>query len=65
MSLVSDTHGQVDTRLKNIELNCDITSKETAGVIILSDSGINYYLNNTDKDFPIIIGETGIYEIDL
>lgn len=23
------------------------------------------YLNNTDKDFPIIIGETGIYEIDL
>lgn len=23
------------------------------------------YLNNSDRDFPIVIGETGIYEIDL
>lgn len=23
------------------------------------------YLNNSDKEFPIVIGETGIYEIDL
>lgn len=59
--ITGDTHGQTDTRLKNIEQNCDIISKETTGVIILGDSGINYYLNKTDKKWKKVINNHGIY----
>lgn len=27
--------------------------------------GTKFYINNSDKDYPIIVGSTGIYELDL
>ena len=61
MSLVSDTHGQLATRLDNIERNCSCISKENTGVIVLGDAGINDYLNNTDAKWKKIINNHGIY----
>lgn len=48
MSLVSDTHGRVATRLSNIKRGLGISNPEETAVIILGDSGLNYYLNETD-----------------
>ena len=46
MSLVSDTHGQVLSRLSQI--NAGKYAASQTALIILGDAGINFYLNKTD-----------------
>lgn len=57
-----DTHGGINTiiRLEKIK---EKFPKET-GVIILGDTGINYYLNNTDKRYKKMINDIG-YQLFL
>ena len=64
MSLVSDTHGQVETRISNIVRNlatpeCGLDRSEVA-VIILGDAGLNFYLNKTDEKKKKILANYGI-----
>ena len=46
--ITGDTHGKVWQRLFNISHNMNIENPEEIGIIILGDSGINFYLNKTD-----------------
>lgn len=55
--ITGDTHGQVLSRLMNIDASKYIP-EETA-LIILGDSGINFYLNKTDKKNKRNIQNTG------
>ena len=57
MSLVSDTHGRVLERLSAI--NREQYPPEETALIILGDSGINFYLNKTDARNKKIINERG------
>lgn len=50
LSLVSDTHGRVEERLANLQLNAPIHNPKETAVIILGDVGLNFYLNNTDRN---------------
>ena len=59
MSQVSDTHGLVNSRLKNIDPQAYIP-KETA-VIILGDVGLNFYLNKTDAKNKKAVNDTGFH----
>lgn len=61
MSLVSDTHGYVATRLGNIKRNIDCGPEKETAVIILGDSGLNFYLNKTDIKNKKQIDEYGMY----
>lgn len=55
--VTGDTHGLVMTRLMNID-TVKYIPEETA-IIILGDSGINFYLNKTDKKNKKSINNTG------
>lgn len=61
MSLVSDTHGDVATRLGNIKRNIDCGLEKETAVIILGDAGLNFYLNKTDIKKKKQIDEYGMY----
>lgn len=52
--ITGDTHGQVNSRVQNLDDN----PSETA-VIILGDAGINFYLNKTDKKNKQSLQESG------
>ena len=60
--LTGDTHGgaQTQIRIDNLLRNSNI-NKETTGVIILGDAGLNYYLNKTDAKWKKILNNYGIY----
>ena len=59
MSQVSDTHGLVNSRLKNIDPQVYIP-EETA-VIILGDMGLNFYLNEIDAKNKKAVNDTGFH----
>ena len=59
MSQVSDTHGLVNSRLKNIDPQVYVP-EETA-VIILGDMGLNFYLNKTDTKNKKAVNDTGFH----
>ena len=46
--LTGDTHGRVSERLGSIARNMKIEDPDDVGVIILGDTGLNYWLNKTD-----------------
>lgn len=48
MSLVSDTHGLVKTRLQNVKAAYPQLNPAETAVIILGDVGFNYYLSKRD-----------------
>lgn len=66
-----------DEALKNQPSN--LSQKElTEGSVFFTDNlrsiiqlgiqtlpGTQFYINNSDKNYPIIVGSTGIYELDL
>ena len=55
--VTGDTHGQIMTRLRNIDTT-NYPPKETA-LIILGDAGINFYLDKTDLKNKKIINNQG------
>lgn len=59
--LTGDTHGQVETRIKNIVRNMNIDINEPIGVIILGDTGLNFYLNKTDEENKKKLAQYGFY----
>ena len=63
MSLVSDTHGGVATitRVSNIKRNNPELKPEETGIIILGDSGLNFWLNNTDKKHKKTLNNIGYH----
>lgn len=46
--ITGDTHGQNETRLKNIQLNMPEYAPEETAIIILGDVGFQYYKNKKD-----------------
>lgn len=62
MSLVSDTHGGVNTiiRISNIKRNNPGFKDGELGVIILGDTGLNFYLNKTDKKHKKMLNNMGV-----
>ena len=48
-----DTHGGVSTiaRVGNIQRNMPEYKPEETMIVILGDSGLNFWLNNTDKKY--------------
>ena len=59
MSLVSDTHGNTATRLKNIQVRMENIIPEETGVIILGDAGINYYFSDWELSNKKHLNNTG------
>lgn len=61
--LTGDCHGGMNTiaRVGNIQRNMpDCKPKET-GIIILGDSGLNFWLNGTDKKYKKTLNDMGYY----
>ena len=48
-TVTGDTHGRVVGRLISMKTHLESFSPEEVGIIILGDSGINFWLNKTDK----------------
>lgn len=59
--ITGDTHGDVTTRVWNMLHSNHIENPEEAGLIILGDAGINFYLNKTDKKLKKRIEDMGAY----
>ena len=57
--ITGDTHGLVNSRLKNINTE-DYVPEETV-VIILGDMGLNFYLNKTDTKNKKAVNSTGFH----
>ena len=57
--ITGDTHGLVNSRLKNINTE-DYVPEETA-IIILGDMGLNFYLNKTDAKNKKAANNTGFH----
>ena len=57
MSPVSDTHGgfATITRISDIQQNMSEYKPEETMIVILGDSGLNFWLNNTDKKYKKLI----------
>lgn len=57
MSLVSDTHGgkNIIERVETIQRSMPDYKPEETGIIILGDSGLNFWLNNTDKKYKKLL----------
>lgn len=57
MSLVSDTHGgkNIIERVETIQRSMPDYKPEETGIIILGDSGLNFWLNNTDKKYKNLL----------
>lgn len=57
-----DTHGGMATiaRVGNIHRNMNCIPEETA-IIILGDSGLNFWLNNTDKKYKKLLNSQGYH----
>lgn len=58
-----DTHGGMSTisRVGNIQRNMPECKPEETAIIILGDSGLNFYLNNTDKKYKKTLNNMGYY----
>ena len=48
-TVTGDTHGRVVGRLISMKTHLENFSPEEVGIIILGDSGINFWLNKSDK----------------
>ena len=57
--ITGDTHGLVNSRLKNIDSQVYIP--EETVVIILGDMGLNFYLNKTDAKNKKAVNDTGFH----
>lgn len=57
--VTGDTHGDVQTRLKNIKMNMPIEHPSEYGVIILGDAGINYRFNEAEAAWKKRIDNMG------
>lgn len=57
--ITGDTHGLVNSRLKNIDTE-NYVPEETV-VIILGDMGLNFYLNKTDTKNKKAVNDTGFH----
>ena len=57
MSPVSDTHGgfATITRISDIQQNMPEYKPEETMIVILGDSGLNFWLNNTDKKYKKLL----------
>ena len=55
--LTGDTHGGMATvgRINNINRNMPECKPEETAIIILGDAGLNFWLNNTDKEYKKLI----------
>ena len=58
--ITGDTHGLVDSRLEQITSYTDNLVPEETAVIILGDTGLNYYLNKTDRKVKERSSEFGL-----
>ena len=61
--ITGDTHGGMSTisRVGNIQRNMPECKPEETAIIILGDSGLNFYLNNTDKKYKKTLNNMGYY----
>lgn len=61
--LTGDTHGGMATisRVSNIARNVPDCKPEETGIIILGDSGLNFWLNNTDKKYKKLLNSMGYH----
>lgn len=61
--VTGDTHGGFNTliRLTDIAKNMSKYKIEETGVIILGDSGLNFWLNKSDKKFKKLINDFGYH----
>ena len=59
--VTGDTHGGANTitRVSNIAQNNPKLKPEETGIIILGDSGLNFYLNKTDKKYKQVLNDMG------
>lgn len=58
--ITGDTHGQVESRLRDIIRNMDDIVLEETAVVILGDAGINYFLNKRDRHNKQLISALGV-----
>lgn len=58
--LTGDTHGQVNTRLGNIARNTPDYPRDETAVIILGDSGVNFYCNKSEKKKKVQLSKHGM-----
>lgn len=58
-----DAHGGANTitRVSNIAQNNPELKPEETGIIILGDSGLNFWLNNTDKKYKKLLNSQGYH----
>ena len=58
-----DTHGGVSTiaRVGNIQRNMPQYKSEETAIVILGDTGLNFYLNNTDKKYKKLLNSMGYH----
>lgn len=63
MSLVSDTHGGLATitRISDIQRNMPNYKPEETAILILGDSGLNFWLNKTDKKYKKLLNSMGYH----
>ena len=61
--ITGDTHGGMATisRVSNIARNVPDCKPEKTGIIILGDSGLNFWLNNTDKKYKKTLNDMGYH----
>lgn len=59
--VTGDMHGGANaiTRVSNIAQNNPKLKPEETGIIILGDSGLNFYLNKTDKKYKQVLNDMG------
>lgn len=58
-----DTHGGMATisRVSNIQRNMPEYKPEDTAIVILGDSGLNFWLNNTDKKYKKLLDSMGYH----
>ena len=58
-----DTHGGMATisRVSNIQRNMPEYKPEDTVIVILGDSGLNFWLNNTDKKYKKLLNSMGYH----
>ena len=61
--VTGDTHGGVSTisRVGNIARNMPECNPKETGIIILGDSGLNFWLNGTDKKYKKTLNDMGYH----
>lgn len=59
--ITGDTHGQTATRIKNLTYGWSEEQISNSALIVLGDAGINYALNDSDKEAKKHINNLGMY----